>query len=86
MGNYLQTDSLPETFAQQNVYASDSDSIVFRNVYYLLKEYRYYDFQLDSLSPARGIADSVVALQYQYDRLGIRRKTKPDAGCYEYVL
>lgn len=86
VGNYLQTDSLPETFAQQNVYASDSDSIVFRNVYYLLKEYRYYDFQLDSLSPARGIADSVVALQYQYDRLGIRRKTKPDAGCYEYVL
>ena len=86
VGNYLQTDSLSETFAQQNVYATDSDSIVFRNVYYLLKEYRYYDFQLDSLSPARGIADSVVALQYQYDRLGIRRKTKPDAGCYEYVL
>ncbi len=84
VGNYLLADSLSETFAQHNVYASDSDTVVFRNVYYLTKEYRYYDFQLDSLSPARGIADSVMASHFPTDRLGIRRKAHPDAGCYEY--
>lgn len=84
VGNYLRSDSLPEVFAQNNVYASDSDSVVFRNTYYLLHEYRYYDFQLDSLSPARGVADSVIALRYPHDRLGNLRKSRPDAGCYEY--
>ena len=85
VGNYLRADSLLGTFVHTNVYATDSDSVVFRNVYYLSKEYQYYDFQLDSLSPARGIADSVVAFQYPNDRLGMRRKTRPDAGCYEYL-
>ena len=85
IGNYLQSDSLSADYAHDNVYTSDSDTVVFRNTYYLYKEYRYYDFQLDSLSPARGIADSVVALSYPYDRLGHRRKSKPDAGCYEFA-
>jgi len=84
VGNYMRTDSLSIPYAQHNVYASDSDTVVFRNVYYLLDEYKYFDFQLDSLSPARGIADSVVALSYPYDRLGHRRKSRPDAGCYEF--
>ena len=85
VGNYLRADSLSSSFAQQNRYASDSDSVVFRNVYYLSREYKYYDFQLDSLSPARALADSTIAQQYPYDRLGIRRKSRPDAGCYEYA-
>lgn len=85
VGNYMRADSLSEALSYNNVYASDSDSVVFRNIYYLSNEYRYYDFQLDSLSPARGIADSVAALLYPYDRLGNRRKLHPDAGCYEYM-
>lgn len=84
-GNYLRTDSLDEVYAKNNVYASDSDSCVFRNIYYLYKEYHYYDFRLDSLSPARGIGDSIVALSYPQDRAGNRRKQYPDAGCYEYI-
>ena len=84
-GNYLRTDSLDEVYAKNNVYASDSDSCVFRNIYYLYKEYHYYDFRLDSLSPARGIGDSIVALSYPQDRAGNRRKQHPDAGCYEYI-
>ena len=83
-GNYLRSDSLDEAFAKNNVYASDSDSTVFRNIYYLYKEYHYYDFHLDTLSPARGIGDSIVALPYPLDREGVQRKTKPDAGCYEF--
>ena len=85
VGNYLRADSLSNAFATNNVYASDSDTVVFRNIYYLYKEYKYYDFQLDSLSPARGIADSATALLYHYDHLGVRRKPHPDAGCYEFV-
>lgn len=84
-GNYLRTDSLDEAYAKNNVYASESDSCVFRNIYYLYKEYHYYDFHLDSLSPAQGIADSVAAIPYPTDRDGHPRKGKPDAGCYEFV-
>lgn len=84
-GNYLRSDSLDAAYAKNNVYASDSDSCVFKNIYYLYKEYHYYDFHLDSLSPARGIGDSIAALSYPTDREGYRRKAKPDAGCYEYA-
>lgn len=82
-GNYLRCDSLDEAYAKNNVYASDSDSCVFRNIYYKYKQYHYYDFQLDSLSPAQGIADSTVALLYPIDRWGVQRESRPDAGCYE---
>lgn len=85
-GNYLRTDSLSEVYARNNVYASDSDSCVFKNIYYLYKEYHYYDFHLDSLSPARGIADSIAALAYPMDRDGAPRKGRPDAGCYEFIV
>ena len=84
-GNYLRTDSLDEAYAKNNVYAADSDSCAFRNIYYLYKEYHYYDFRLDSVSPARSIGDSIVALSYPIDRAGNRRKQRPDAGCYEYI-
>jgi hypothetical protein len=84
VGNYMRADSLSASVASNNVYASDSDTVVFRNVHYLYQEYRYYDFKLDSLSPARGIADSVIALSFPYDRSGLRRKSHPDAGCYEF--
>ncbi len=85
-GNYLRSDSLDAAYAKNNVYATDSDSCVFKNIYYLSKEYHYYDFHLDSLSPARGIGDSIAALSYPTDREGYRRKAKPDAGCYEFSL
>lgn len=85
-GNYLRCDSLDEVFAKNNVYASDSDTMVFRNTYYLYEKYHYYDFHLDSLSPARGIGDSIAALSYPTDREGYRRKARPDAGCYEFSL
>lgn len=84
VGNYLRADSLAGAFAHNNVYACDSDTMVFKNIYYLYKKYHYYDFRLDSLSPARGIADSISAIPYPTDRSGYGRKQRPDAGCYEY--
>ena len=85
VGNYLRADSLSKKFAHNNVYAAEEDTTVFRNIYYMYKKYHYYDFQLDSLSPARGIADSITALSYPTDRIGNTRKPHPDAGCYEYI-
>lgn len=80
-GNYLKTDTLRLPNAANNIYYQDSDS-VFINDYYA--DYKYFDFRLDSLSPARGIADSVIAKQYPSDLLGNPRTTW-DAGCYVYT-
>ncbi len=81
-GNYLRADTfrLPQFTA--NAYATDSDT-VFVNNHYLYKEYRYYDFHLDSISPAIGIGDPVVASHYPLDRDGISRAERVDAGCYQ---
>ena len=65
------------------MYATDSDT-VFVNNYYLYKEYRYFDFHLDSVSPAIGIGDATVAGAYPYDREGVERTARVDAGCYQW--
>lgn len=45
-----------------------------------------YDFRLDSLSRAIGIANSSYSNPYVKDKNGVTRKTDhPDAGCYEYT-
>ncbi|MGN1247438.1 MAG: right-handed parallel beta-helix repeat-containing protein [Paludibacteraceae bacterium] len=86
-GNYIKTDSLTIPHAHDNIYWSEDDTVeVFRNTYYKYNEYRYYDFRLDSLSPARGIGDSIPALSYPIDRNGFSREhVRPDAGCYQYA-
>jgi len=84
-GNYLRADTFRLPQFEANVYASDSDT-VFVNNYYLYKQYRYYDFHLDSISPAIGIGDDTPLSVYQYDRDGNARSSHPDAGCYEYVV
>lgn len=87
IGNFLKTDTLPIPHARANTYYTDSlDTIpIFRNEYYKYKEYNYYDFQLDSLSPAIAIADSAIASEYPADRLGNNRHLgHPDAGCYQH--
>jgi hypothetical protein len=70
------------------VYRTAQDTAsVFINDFYQYKEYIYYDFRLDSVSPAIGIGDSIVALPYPIDRDGVSRSgIKPDAGCYQHPL
>ncbi len=84
-GNYLKTDTLRMPHATDNIYwQKDDTAAVFRNDFYKYKEYIYYDFHLDSLSPALGIGDSIAALPYPTDRDGISRANRrPDAGCYQ---
>lgn len=45
-----------------------------------------YDFHLDTLSNARGVADAEAGSRYPTDRDGHQRpETKPDAGCYQFI-
>ena len=87
IGNYLKTDTLAIPHAGNNVYWQKTDtSKVFVNDFYKYKEYVYYDFRLDSLSPAIGIGDSIQALPYPTDRNGVSRAfLRPDAGCYQHL-
>lgn len=86
IGNYLKTDSLVIPHAAANVYYHSTDTAkVFVNDFYKYKEYIYYDFHLDSISPAIGIGDSIAALPYPMDRDGFSRADLiPDAGCYQH--
>ena len=87
VGNYLKTDTLTIPHAEKNTYWQKTDTnAVFVNDFYRYKEYVYYDFRLDSLSPAIGIADSLTAVPYPIDRIGVTRAfTSPDAGCYQHL-
>ena len=87
IGNYLKTDTLSMPHADANVYWQKTDTAqLFRNDYYKYKEYVYYDFRLDSLSPAIGIGDASKAESYPTDRNGVSRaEVKPDAGCYQHL-
>ena len=83
--NYLKTDTLLASSAKDNTYWQETDTAVFRNTFYKYKEYIYYDFRPDSLSPLRGIGDSIAALPYPMDREGVSRALmRPDAGCYQH--
>ena len=85
-GNYLKTDTLRIPHAFNNVYWQDSDTVaMFRNTYYELHKYVYYDFRLDSLSPAIGIGDPQTALSAPFDRINKPRAERIDAGCYQYT-
>ena len=88
VGNYLKTDTLQIPHASENRYWQKTDTAdVFVKDFYKYKEYVYYDFHLDSISPAIGIADSLTATNYPKDREGSQRVgegIKPDAGCYQH--
>ena len=88
IGCYIKADSLITASAHDNVYWHSTDTAnVFVNDFYEYKKWQYYDFRLDSLSPARGIAIPDTATNYPLDRLGYNRleDSHADAGCYEYV-
>ena len=81
-GNYLRADTFALPQFTSNTYATDTDT-VFVNNHYLYKEYHYFDFHLDSISPAIGIGDTEIAASYPADRDGISRTARADAGCYQ---
>ena len=80
--SYLRCDSFTNSRSVGNIFMQgqkDTNSVfLHNNLKY--SEY-YYDFHLDSISPARGIGDST----YSIDRDGNVRNLPSDAGCYQYV-
>ena len=80
---YLHADTIRDAGSYDNVYAQKNDT-VFKQNYYRYKEYIYYDFSLDSISPALGIGDPTLLNRLPDDRNGITRLSPPDAGCYQY--
>ncbi len=82
---YFRCDSLTLPQFTNMTYYKAQDT-VFVNTYVAYGDYSYYDFRLDSVSPARGIADPDIAAQYPFDRNGNNRLADgaPDAGAYEW--
>lgn len=84
-GNYLRSDSIFSNCFKDNLYAGEKDT-VFVRPFYSIDDYNYYDFHLDSVSPARGKGLSEAAAALPYDRDGNPRPTEgADLGCYQYV-
>ncbi|MFV0392509.1 MAG: choice-of-anchor Q domain-containing protein [Paludibacteraceae bacterium] len=77
-------DPVPTMFTQIKWY--NTKDTVFVNSYFDKNKLVYYNFMLDSISPARDIGDYNVALLYPVDLNGNSRiqDGKPDAGAYEW--
>ena len=65
---------------------SQPNDTVFKSTHYNYIKNTYFDLTLYVSSPARGLADPVVAAQYPIDLNGKSRLTDnaPDAGAYEW--
>ena len=81
----LRTPSVADTTRfEQIIWETPDDSIQGKAHFRLIDEQNLsYDFRLDSLSTARGMALPVTG--FNTDRNGIRRKERPDIGCYEFI-
>ena len=80
--NYIMADTIDMPGFSNNVFGQTNDT-VFTNTFYSRYEQEYYNFGLDSLSPARQIADTTHTLLYPTDRMGNLRTLPADAGCYQ---
>ena len=83
----VNTDTVGASQYFTNCILDNNDSTAVRATQFKLidTDIYLYNFQLDSLSTARGIANPVYSTLYAIDKNGVTRKTDhPDAGCYEY--
>lgn len=77
--------NISDSLYYSNCYAEDEDneSYGYKN-FKSFDTYSYiYDFRLDSLSLARGIADPKYSEKYAKDKNGVERQGAIDAGCYQ---
>lgn len=83
---YIRRDE-PLTSSQftNNKWYTRNDTI-FKSIKYDHIKNTYYNFEPDSISPARGLADLFVASEYPIDLNGNNRMddSQPDAGAYEW--
>ncbi|MCL2597631.1 MAG: hypothetical protein FWD66_08270 [Paludibacter sp.] len=88
--SYIRKNDIEDYPYFQNITWFKEGDIVFKNTDFVwnANEKSYYDFNLDSISPARNIGDiQYVTTNLQYDLNGNDRTTdgNPDAGAYEWV-
>ncbi len=78
-------DSL-DVFKNIRWYEHEPEDTIFVSDENDIKEGIYFDFSLDSVSPARGLADPDIAAQFPLDLSGRSRLVdgEPDAGAYEW--
>lgn len=69
-----------------NIRWSQKKDTVFKSIRYEYNKDTYFNFNLDSISPARGMANKQIANEYPTDLNGNNRLLdgEPDAGAYEW--
>ena len=86
--NYIKCSKALEypQFKDVNIKWSGKNDTVFVNTFFENAKHKYYNFALDSVSPARGIADKNIDPKYILDINGKNRleDSAPDAGAYEW--
>lgn len=77
--------NLPQ-FTDSQIRWSAKNDTIFNSIRYDYEKNTYFNFVLDSVSPARGMADKTIARKYRFDLNGNSRMTDgaPDAGAYEW--
>jgi hypothetical protein len=85
--SYIRKTEPSELPAYKNIcWYAKNDTVFVRDVYDYKKD-GYFDFMLDSISPARDtVADPLISSQYPLDLKGRNRLAdgQPDAGAYEW--
>ena len=83
---YIRTQKALELPQFTNIKWYNKNDTVFKSTRYDYEINTYFNFILDSVSPARGIADKTIARRYRYDLNGNSRQADgaPDAGAYEW--
>ncbi|MEI7501863.1 MAG: right-handed parallel beta-helix repeat-containing protein [Paludibacter sp.] len=83
---YIRTQKVLELAQFANIKWFNKNDTVFKSIRYDYEKNTYFNFVLDSVSPARGIADKTIALKYPLDLNGNNRMEDgaPDAGAYEW--
>jgi hypothetical protein len=83
---YIRTPKAVDLLQFTNIRWYAKKDTVFKRTTYDYVKGLYYNFTLDSISPARGLADPAIAAQFPLDLNGNSRfqDGKPDAGAYEW--
>ena len=83
---YIRTQKALDLPQFTNIKWYNKNDTVFISNRYDYEKNTYYNFALDSVSPARGMADKTISRKYRYDLNGNNRMAdgSPDAGAYEW--
>jgi hypothetical protein len=83
---YIRTPKALDLTQFKDIRWSNKNDTIFKSIHYDYEKNTYFNFMLDSVSPARGIADKTIANQYPLDLNGNNRLEDgtPDAGAYEW--